>query len=278
MATKKKKGVYDFPVVREELHRKDGADTNHDAIYRKDTGAQLGIVTRKYQLVQHAEAVSFVQGVLDEMKLKPEEPKTVLLNEGARMMHTLILPSERFHPKGLEKDDLFDPTITVVNSYDRTRSFGLLLGIKRLTCNNGAFVLEKEFNVRVKHAFNNIDFSKYMSPFQKAIEKTIEITTKKVAELVKMDGLEFLIPIMMEPIAAPLSFAQKYKEMVLEKLQDCVVVKRDEKGKIENIAAGNTPFSAYILWNILTEIATHKVELDAKRYYVSKMIAKKFFG
>jgi len=272
MATKKKKEVYDFPVVREELHRKDGADTEYDAIFRSDTGAQLGIVTRKYQMIEHQEAVSFVHGVLKEMKLEPEEPKTILLNEGARMTYTLTLPSERFYPGG-DKKDLFDPTITILNSYDRTRSYGLLLGVKRLICSNGAFVLSKEFSVRVRHAFHNIDFSKYVDPFREEIAKTVEITGARTKELAEANGLAFLIPIMMETV-----LAQKYKEMVLEQLKGCVIVKRDEKGKIKKIVAGKEAFSAYTLWNILTEIATHKIEKDAKRYHISKMIAQKFFS
>jgi len=42
-----------FSVKREKLYRKDGTDTRYDALYRKDDGSQLSVVSRDYKLITH---------------------------------------------------------------------------------------------------------------------------------------------------------------------------------------------------------------------------------
>ena len=62
---------YDFPIVRENLPNSVGKDTGFDAIYRKDSGVNLGVVSKEYKLITHKDAINSVVRELEKRKFPP---------------------------------------------------------------------------------------------------------------------------------------------------------------------------------------------------------------
>jgi len=110
----------------------------------------VGIVSKRYRLVQHAELVEGVVAGLKAAKLSwASFPTDVRITElGTRLHFTVHLP-ERFRaPVG--KDGL-DLTIECLNSVDRSWAFRVGMGWIRLVCGNGLFVGRVTATMRHPH-------------------------------------------------------------------------------------------------------------------------------
>ncbi len=266
---------YDFQVVREPLYRADRTDTRHDVLFRADGGAHLGVVGRKYQLVRHKEAADFVFSILDKLKLKFDEPEVALVNSGQRMDMSIKFPTKRFDPTPKKVGDEFDPMIIVQNSYDMTRALGITFGVNRLVCLNGAVVLRKTEEIRARHIGENINFDVLAPIFETRIEETIKKMKGFVKKLSVDPGLPYLKLILAEAL-----IAAKYKEKMLEALGNQIIVQRDDKKKVKRvmIARGTDAFTAYTLWNILTQISSHEIHAIQRRRATDHLIANRFFS
>jgi hypothetical protein len=99
----------------------------------------VGIVSKRYHLVQHAELVDGVVAGLKTAKLPWESlPTDVRITDlGSRLHFTVHLP-ERFRA-AIGHDDL-DLTIECLNSVERSWAFRVGMGWIRLVCCNGLFV------------------------------------------------------------------------------------------------------------------------------------------
>ena len=103
------------------------------------TEMPLGIVSKRYRLVQHAALVNGVVAGLEAAKLSWESlPTDVRITEtGSRLHFTVHLPETFRAPVG---DDGLDLTIECLNSVDRSWAFRVGMGWIRLVCGNGLFV------------------------------------------------------------------------------------------------------------------------------------------
>lgn len=268
---------YDFPVTREKLERSDGVDTGYDTLYRPDTGSNLGVVSRKYQMVKHADAMEMVFGILDRMKLEHSEPRVKLSGQGKRMYSSIPFPDMRFNPtEGLEdfngKED-FDPVMRVHNSYDGSLKFSFLYGVEKLICTNGATVFKAAQSISLRHVSENIDFDKIRPTIETSLDKTIVKTKDQVNKLVSEDGFNYLNLIMAESV-----LANTYKRAIIEAIgENHIDSVKDNRGNIVEFSEGVDPFTAYYLWNIITNVSTHKIKSANVQADVDAMITKHFF-
>ncbi len=261
--------IHEFEIVREELHRGRGEDTNYDVIYRADSGEQMGVVTRQYQLITHKEAVDFVLETLDAKKIAVGESKINLIGKGKRMDCEIHLPGMRF---AVRQGDEFDPKIVLRNGYDGWTSFGITTGVYRLVCLNGATVFVKDSDARLKHFYKSVDFKALKEPLISSVQAIASTMMKGYEKLQRCEGGSHLQIILKEP-----TIATKYKDKMLEDLSDYIQVKKDEKGKILDVIALKF-FSAYVLWNILTAIITHQIKSIQTRRDMSAIVARLFFS
>ena len=159
---------YDFPVVRENLPNSVGKDTGFDAIYRKDSGVNLGVVSKEYKLITHKEAIDSVLRELGKRKFPPVTMVSEATSyNGARLFATFCLKKETrvgVTLRGRKVGDVVSPGFTVINSYDRTIKFDLRSYVLRLVCLNGAMVSEDLFHLRKRH-LNSLDLPDMVDRF-----------------------------------------------------------------------------------------------------------------
>ncbi len=267
---------YDFPVVREKLTRSDGEDTGYDTIFRPDTGDNLGVVSRKYQMLTHADAVGFTLDILNRMELPHDEPTVKLIGNGKRMVSSIKFPEMRFNPtegmKGFDKTEDFDPVMKTWNSYDGSKQYSFIYGVEKLICTNGAVVFRKAQTISLRHVSKNINFEKIAPMIETSLRNTIGATKSQVKKLEEEDGFPYLRLLMAEEIIAGV-----YKRAIIEALGDCIETVKDERGRIIKFEEGVNPFTAYALWNIATNVASHQVKSAGIQSDIDDVIAKRFF-
>jgi len=120
---------------------------------RLRTEVPVGIVSKKYRLVQHAELVNSVTAGLKSANVAWESlPTTVRLTEfGSRLHFTVHLP-ENFRAQ--IGDDRLDLTIECLNSVERSRSLRVGMGWIRHICGNGLFIGRVTASLRRPHVWS----------------------------------------------------------------------------------------------------------------------------
>jgi len=133
-----------------------GANRFHDVIARRpredDEPLQVGIVSKQYVLVQHADAIRSVTAEISKARIDPAKvPARVLISEyGTRMALRATLPPEHAftaddrHPMAL--------TFECFNSVDGTVPLFAAVGWFRFVCSNGLVVGTATAKVRQKHS------------------------------------------------------------------------------------------------------------------------------
>ncbi len=82
-----------------------------------------------------------------------------------------------------------------------------------------------------------------------------------------------------ELILAEQMIAQKYKQAVFEQMAtyEQVQYEEDEEGRFQPVGSKQRKeYSAYLLWYVMTGIATHRVKSAYARYSMQKVIGEKF--
>lgn len=108
------------------------------------------VVSSKYRVVQHAEAVDTVQSALQRYFGRGADMRASVrtIDGGARIFAEFRLPID---PIKLGSKDVNEITLTVRNSYDRSWTLDAALGAFRLVCSNGARIGESFGSVSLKH-------------------------------------------------------------------------------------------------------------------------------
>jgi hypothetical protein len=124
--------------------------------FREDTGECLGVTSEQYGIIQNADLLGAAHEALIAKGLVGFTERNLVTANGARFFTEFT-----FADKQLATDvgDVFGYRLTLKNSFDRSMRAAVQLGFLRLTCKNGASVLEREFNVTRKHSSRvTVDF------------------------------------------------------------------------------------------------------------------------
>jgi hypothetical protein len=131
------------------------ANPYYDVIVRRpDTAVSyevpLGVVSKRYRLVQHGELLDGVIQGLRSARVAWESLETDVrvTDLGSRLHFTVHLPEAFRAP--IEEDQL-DLTIECLNSVDRSWAFRVGMGWIRLVCGNGLFVGRVTATLRHPH-------------------------------------------------------------------------------------------------------------------------------
>lgn len=269
---------FDFDVGRERLLLKNGHDTGFDALYRKDTGDALSVVTPKYKLTPHKTANQFVENLLDSQNIVYEYGKTAVTAGGSRFFREFRFPSMKFvpgedsGPNNTALDggrlDEYIPTIIVRNSYDRSSTLDFLYGGYRLVCSNGHISGKTIQRIQVKHIINP-DFSRIGNDLVDRLEMTIEDFKRTYERLNGQTANQYLQVLLMEVMSKRMAATLAAMSSGLIQLHF------DEDGNIENVTASKQ-LSAYALMQMATWCSTHQVRKFHRSLELQKKIATVF--
>ena len=265
---------YLFDVGREPLVLRNGQPVGMDALYRGDTGKVLSVVSPKYQLTTHRQADEFVTKLLDSQGIVYEPGKYAVAFNGNRFFKEYRFPGLKFVPgessgngnqTALDGDslDTYYPNIIVRNSYDKSSVLDFQYGAFRLVCTNGLIVGHMVQKFSIKH-IQKPDFQRLGDSFLDTMEKTIEGFKRSYDRLNSMPANPFLEMLLVE------TFTKKMALTAEAMSQGLLSVELDADGQVAGIVA-SPQLSAYALWNLATDIASHSI----RKYHRSLALQKK---
>ena len=278
-----KKPVIDpfFEVKELPLIRSDGVETDLRALVNGATNRTVGTVSKRYKLFTHQEASNLVKNFLAENGFKYESKGPQVSNGGSRFFETIIFPEFKFNPiekstaldgKNIHVDDLI-PAITVRNSYDKTSPIAWDYGMYRVICQNGMAILKEKTSLSFRHT-QVLNTARVKDALLNAIENSIYIMENVAGRLNQEDGSEFLVKLLQA------NFSASFKEKLLEKIAPYAsfdFVDREENGKkVREIESIRTTESAWAVYNVATEVATHVISNRSLQELESKKIARVF--
>ena len=176
-----------FKVTRKELPNARGVDTGFDAIFRNDNGANLGVVSREYQMVEHQQALENVLNVFEKKKLPKVTPTDIQITDGGSKMFASFVLNKKSDigvaTKGNRNvGDIISPGFKIVNSYDRTIRLSLLSYVIRLICTNGVTANEELFTEKRRHT-KNLDLDYMIEQFMNSFERFDDVVVPRIAEM-----------------------------------------------------------------------------------------------
>lgn len=162
-AVKEDMSMLNFPVSRRPANflETDGTvrpQDNYEFVVRDDTEESIGLISKRYSLVPHAELVSAVENYLNNTFTSNYVTITNMGKNGATMMRHYFFPDM---PYEIKAQDDFIPALRVVNSYNRTSLYGLYLDTVRLVCSNGMLGFSRLATISFKH-IGKINFADVM--------------------------------------------------------------------------------------------------------------------
>lgn len=149
--------AYAFPVELQNVYDKYGTPIpNQRCVMRTDKQVPLSIVSDRYHLFSHQEAVETTQKFLDtfgEYKVK-----NVLERNGQRFARECTFQTQALKIKTPKVDDIAHFRLSIVNSYDCKSSLRIRIGAMVLRCLNGMTVPGGELSLSFRHTDSIRDF------------------------------------------------------------------------------------------------------------------------
>jgi len=143
-----KNGHYDFPVELQDCYSDKGKEIpGVKTVVRLDTNDPISSVSPRYRLITHAEAMGAATKLLEKLGLS--DTKVNLNTSGS---HLCAVAEYKNITKALDVGDTAGLRMIVRNSYDRTSSFNLRLGLLILSCKNGMVSHRDYFNLKIRHS------------------------------------------------------------------------------------------------------------------------------
>lgn len=179
------KNSYDFPVEFRSIvtHPGNLVIKNRQAVVRTDTNLPIGVVSKKYALVTHAEVVKTFRKALG----KKVNENIRLTHDGARMHYEVILPDVTVK---IDSGDEVAMRLVVENSYDGSHKLQIIFGAFRFVCSNGMIIGRKFLSINRRHVGEvmlNVD------QVQKQVSILTEVFRKEGATMQEMASTR-LIP------------------------------------------------------------------------------------
>jgi hypothetical protein len=121
----------------------------YKALVDADTGKLFSIVSQDYRVIRHEKAIEQVEEAISE---NPDfgayEIATDFYNDGGRLRRKYVFPDISVE---IRQGDKVNLELQLLNSYDVTWPFTVLLGAFRLVCSNGLVIGKKFLHFRKRH-------------------------------------------------------------------------------------------------------------------------------
>lgn len=271
-----------FPVKEVPMVRIDGGSSpNIRALVNGITDKTLSTVSDRYTVTTHKQASDIVKNFLDETGLRYESLGATTSTAGSRFFETLTFPDLTFNPlglstaldaKGLHRDDMV-PTITIRNSYDKTTPVAWDYGMFRILCANGMAILMEQTRLSFTHA-QVINPDRVRDVLMQNLEQSTLLIENITKKLNQEEGSDFLSKLLKA------KFSDSFKERLLAEIAPHAKInfvdRVDEGRTIRTIESISTDDSAWAVYNIATQIATHEIGNRSNIEKESRRIAKVF--
>lgn len=248
----------------------DGQAVEHQATYRKDTNAILGVVGPNYKPLQNIEAFNFFNPFLEKGQAALETAGS--LSDGKRVwvMAKLNRDDSVIVPKS---DDRVAKYIMLSNSHDGTMSIRCGFSPVRIVCSN---TLRMAINdnrsklIRIRHTegakFALDEIAKIMDTVNQSFETTAEAYRFLASKDINKKDLEKYVKIVFSQTD---TFQQQGEEEVRESRMLGKIIPLFEKG-LGNDMPGvkGTYWAAY---NAVTDYLTHRQGKSAENRFANTM-------
>tara|TARA_Y100000310_G_C20672167_1_gene810861 strand:- start:1767 stop:2597 length:831 start_codon:yes stop_codon:yes gene_type:complete len=240
-----------FPIELSEIRTAElDLPVSNQAVVRKDTNEVVSVVSRDYALIKNEDVFEPLLDSFDEMDLEYVVKKVETVRNGGASLVEFRFPGMSIDIGGQK----MDMQLIAHNSYDLTRTFGLILGAFRLICSNGLIVGTRIGQVTKRH-YGEIDVGEQVKLVGESIDR-FENTVKPLwenlnrIELGVDRGVELI-----ESIEKRTQFPKKHGEAVAQQWE--TAQDRD-----------NTPRNLWGLYNSYTNVLTrHGVNLNYQLQY-----------
>ena len=268
---------FNFEVRRERLTLASGVDTGLDALVREDTGKFLSPVSPKYRVTTHKEANAFAESLLSEAGLEWDEGHISVNEKGTRFMREFRFSDKSFIPGAVEStaldyegtDDTFVPTLLLRNSYDKSSTLDFTFGAFRMVCSNGMIVPHTVVQkMRVKHT-ERPNFSKIGDTLIDRLEQTVD-GFKGMYDRLNGETANPYLQMLIQQNVLNAAMAT-----VLQNVSRGLINFEIEDQQILN-ATASPQASAYMLMNLMTELATHRLKKYSRSVDMQRRIAGVF--
>ena len=246
----------------------------HKAIVNPETGHVYDIVSDKYKLVKHEEVIENVEEVLvKDNQMGAYERSTIFYQKGARMRTTYKFPDVSVP---VAKNDYVNPTIEVLNSYDRSIRHIIMLGAFRLICTNGMVVGKKFMQFRKRHMPDL-----YLEDVKDALELGLDSLQQQVIiwqqwSIVPLEKPRY------EATIKKLDLNKKETVLLLEEPETSTKMSIERWLALDEMGEGYEKDTEVMTWwvfyNILTQFTTHRIESHNRRMQLEGRIRQVLYN
>lgn len=146
------RNLWDFNVAKKDLFLADGTLVpGSKAIVREDKNVPLAVVSNRYEIVEHKEALKLVLPYMK--KFGVPEVKVTLNDSGARMYASFTFKNISTE---VARGDIIGLRLGFVNSYNTTTAVKLPIGGLRLLCLNGMTTTENVSSQSFRHTKSQV--------------------------------------------------------------------------------------------------------------------------
>lgn len=219
-------------------------------LFNHDRTKVFDVVSNRYQVVPHGQAVDLVSNALAEYFGQEVVADVRSINGGARMTAKFKLPMA---PIKLGGKDINELQLVLRNSYDRGWTFSAVLGAFRLICSNGMMIGESFGSIRSRH-------------------------------IISAEGEDAdIMPQLEHMIAKAPSLREMWKEwsetrMTYDEAHHLLVDQFPDRYLAPVLEESRYPRSKWDLYNDLTRFSTHDTKSVNRRMDFDEKISKLFYG
>jgi len=234
--------VREIPAVGKRLDKIDNNElypaiinnSGYKFIVREDTGEILSCMTDDYRLVSNTQLIDTALPVLE--KEGAELREVSVFSEGRRTLWRFTFPNVKVK---VDKGDLLNPEVVIINSYDGTAEIKATGGAYRMICSNGLIIGTIISMTKNKHSIWN----KNIDSIEESILNTIKSTKSVMVE----------------------SFPKLIETKIKRKKDIESVIKMLPSYTMETLTQyliSHNPKTYWDLLNALTYISTHHMKRD----------------
>lgn len=239
---------------------------SHDVLYRKDTGAPLSVVSRRYALVTHKSVVEACRAYFGSLTMSvPVREEIRITKGGARLMARWdfceldigkIQEKMAAGHRTNTQSDINVVGLRVVNSLDESRRLVVEYGLYRLICSNWATIpiegAQQQYSKRHVGELSVANIGEYLKAGVASVNGLSELLGTAASSIISVDQAKELIK--------TLGMPETYTEIAISN------VLHDARG-IGNFASAVTRWE---LFNAITAVISQrardgKIKLDRQR-------------
>jgi len=265
-----------FNVMRDPIITESGIKANKDLIVKTDGQVPLGIVSKNHTLIPYGDSMDFITSELAKNSVDYKIRESLIMPNG-NMYQEYVLDMPMGNPDG----QMINPMIIAHGSY-KYQPLKIIGGTFRFVCSNGIMVGETIKSIAISaNSGPNVLQSSITDELASMLQK-FNTVSQKYVQLAEENYNKLLASFIMVN-----SLSVNFKQVVMAALVEKNLIKMKVEQLNNKSLEGKTAsqvfkhetgaeFSAWEFYNVLTDVATHKVSSAQTRTHVYRVISKMF--